>query len=41
MKKLQPLLLDIVSCTDPLNDAESYEFASVNAFKNQGTYIYY
>lgn len=38
MKKLQPLLLELMDHTHPLEDREGSISGHVNAFKNQGTF---
>ena len=38
MKKLQPLLIELMDCTHPLEDREGSASGHANAFKNQGTF---
>lgn len=38
MKKLQPLLIELLDYTHPLEDREGSASGHANAFKNQGTF---
>ena len=37
MKKFQPLLIELMDCTHPLEDREGSASGHANTFKNQGT----